>query len=336
MSKHGLLQTTTMLSGIVGCTFLAASAAWAADMNVYTKAPAATLASKLDPAVDGLNGKFDVYGGSISNKNLFGVNGTFSVPLAGQFGLQIDGNIGTLDSSTFGALAGHWFWRNPRQMLVGIYASQTYWNRFGGVHVTQVAGEGEYYFGQFTLQGIAGAEFGNSASSSTTSTSIIPPGTQPCCLGGTPGLATTTAFSEGYDIKTRFFDQINLKYYLTENFSALVGHRYLGGQNALALGGEFASPLGKNVMASAFVEARIGENDFRGVWGGLKLYFGPDDKSLIARHRRDDPPNWTVDTLFSILNNHTTSQSSTSKPFCTPPRQLLPNGNCEAPFLTAQ
>jgi hypothetical protein len=335
MSNRTLLQSTTMLSGLVGCTFLAAGAAWAADLQVYTKAPKATLASTLDPAVDGVNGKLDGYGGSIASMRIFGVNGSLSLPVSGQYGVQFDGNIGSLDSSKFAAGAGHWFWRNPSQMLVGVYASETYWDRFGGVDVTQVAGEGEYYLGKFTVQGIAGVEFGNSVSSSATSTSIVPPGTQPCCAGGTPGVATTTTFSQGYDIKTRFFDQINLKYYFDDNFSAYVGHRYLGGENALALGGELATPLGKGLMASAFVEGRVGEDNFRGVWGGLKLYFGQSDKPLIARHRRDDPPNWTTDTLFSILNNNTSSSSSTSSHFCTAPRTLQANGNCEQTFFAS-
>jgi hypothetical protein len=326
MSNSSLLRSTTMLSGLVGFSFLAATAAWAADLTLYTKAPPVTL----DPAVDGVNGKVDGYGGSIANKRMFGANGTLSLPAPGQFGVQLDGNIGRLDDRTFGALAGHWFWRNPSQMLIGVYVSNTFWDRFGGVYLTQVAGEGEYYFGKFTVQGIVGAEFGNSVSNSTSGTFIVPPGNQPCCAGGTPGVATTTTFTEGYDIKTRFFDQINLKYYFIDNFDAFVGHRYLGGKNALALGGELAAPIGKNMMASAFVEARVGENDFHGVWGGVKLYFGQSDKPLIARHRRDDPPNWTVDTLFSILNNHTGSESSTSTKFCTPPRVLLPNGNCES------
>jgi hypothetical protein len=28
-----------------------------------------------------------------------------------------------LDDSSFGAVAGHWFWRDPSQMLIGIYVS---------------------------------------------------------------------------------------------------------------------------------------------------------------------------------------------------------------------
>ena len=97
-----------------------------------------------------------------------------------------------------------------------------------------------------------------------------------------------------YDIKTRFFDQVNLAYYLTDDFKAYVGHRYLGGKNALALGGEYGMPLGHGVMASLFAEGRIGEDDYHGVWAGVRFYFGQNDKTLIRRHREDDPTDWGV------------------------------------------
>jgi hypothetical protein len=299
-----------MLSGIVGCAFLATSAALAADVSMYTKSPAFT--PTYDPAVSALNGKAEGYGGSINGKALYGAAGSAAAPLGGQYGAQIDGNVGSLDGNVFGAVGGHWFWRNPSTALLGIYADSALWDRFGGVNVNHVGAEAEYYFGQFTLQGVAGVEFGNRASQ-TISTF-------------TPGLiATTTTFVDSFAIKTRFFDQINLKYYFTNDFSGYVGHRYLGGKNALALGAELARPLGGGLMGSAFVEGRIGENDNHGIWGGLKLYFGPTDKPLIARHRRDDPNNWTMDIGSSVLGNHTGSSSAIKS--CT---GHISNGNCEA------
>jgi len=191
----------------------------------------------------------------------------------------------------------------------------------------QIASEGAYYFGRLTLEGIAGVEFGNSASNVTTATSVVLP------VGNfvPPGLSTTMTFVQSFDIRTRFFDQINLKYHLTDDWSGYVGHRYLGGLNALALGTEYALPLGHGVMGSAFLEARVGEADFHGVWGGLKFYFGQKDKPLIARERQDDPPVWSTDTLFSILNNQTSSSSTTKTPVCQPGQFIGPRGLCEFP-----
>jgi hypothetical protein len=79
-------------------------------------------------------------------------------------------------------------------------------------------------------------------------------------------------------------------------------------------------------MGSAFVEGLAGESEFHGVWGGLRFYFGKKDKSLIARHRQDDPPWWLTSTLLSIVNSQI--KSSSSSPFCDsglPPIQ----GSCE-------
>jgi hypothetical protein len=304
-----------MLSGIVGWTFLTVWTAGAADMAVYTKAPPPY--PVFAPAVDAVNGKFDGFAGSVAGKSVSGVNGIVSLPLGGQYGAQFDGTIGSLDGNTFAAGAGHLFWRDPSRALLGLYVSETYWDRYGGINVAHVAGEGEYYWGRFTLQGIAGVEFGNSAS---TNISTISTG---------PVFTTTTTFVDAYHVKTRFFDEINLKYYFGDDLSGYVGHRYLGGLNALALGAEIARPLGHGTLASAFVEGRVGENNASGVWGGLKLYFGPTDKPLIARHRTEDPNNWNVDNLFGILGNHSTSVGSART--CTLGRDLGNKGNCENP-----
>jgi hypothetical protein len=286
--------------GVVGGLLLAAGPAGAADLVV--KAPRY---EAFAPAVDGPNGKIEGFGGSFSDKTIYGVKGAFSVPLGDRFGLQIDGAAGTFDDSGFGSIGGHLFWRNPAQGLFGLYANHTHWDRFSGAHVTQLAGEGELYLGRWSLQGIAGVEFGNRTSRVTTSTTTD------------VTLATTaTIVTEFYDVKTQFFDKINLSYYPLDNWKVFVGHRYLGGKHAAAVGTEWALPLAGSALASLFVEGRAGEDDFRGVWGGLKVYFGQRDKSLIQRHRQDDPIEWTPESLFSIVNSF--GRTTTSTTTCPP------------------
>jgi hypothetical protein len=322
---RGRVRSTTMLYGAVGATFLSVSA-YAADTSPY----ATKGISDYAPAVDGFNGKIEPLGGRIANRSIAGNQGALSIPLPGPLGLQLDAAFGSFDNRGFGNVAGHFFWRNPGQGLFGIYSSYTYWDQFGGAYVGQLAAEGEFYSGRWTVQGIAGVESGNAASNTITTTTIVPPGLG--FFGTPPGVITTNSFTTMYDVRTRFFDQINLKYYLTDDWVGYVGHRYLGGKNALALGSEFAFPLAHRFKASAFVEARVGEGEFRGIWGGLKFYFGAKDKPLIARHRQDDPNIWSVDTLFSIVNSVRTSGSSSSALFCTPPKTLQSDGTCEAPF----
>lgn len=309
-----------MLAGLVGGAYLSIQAGQAADLPaMVAKAPRYVVG----PAVDGLNGKVDAFGGSMANRGIYGAKGAVTIPLQGHWGAQLDGVVGSFDHRAFGSIGGHLFWRDPSRALLGAYVSHTHWDQFGGVHVTQVAAEGEYYWQRWTLQGIAGVEFGNSASNTSVSTAIVPPGG-----GGVPGVATTTTFIEGYDVKTRFFDQINLKYYLTDNWDAYVGHRYLGGRHALALGTEYAMPFGR-LMGSGFLEGRVGENDFHGVWGGLRVYFGQKDKPLIARHRQDDPSIWGVDTLFSIINSGFSNGTSSSTLFCDGGGEVI-DGSCES------
>lgn len=320
-----------MLSSIVGLSLFGLSTVRAADLTLLTKAPPAVTPL---PAVDGFNGKVDGFAGSIGNVKVYGAEGAVSAPLPNQYGFQLDGRAGALDGSGFGTIGGHLFWRNPTQALFGLYGDFTNWDRFGGVRVGRAAFEGAYYLGHFTVEGIAGAEFGNSVSAvfpAGSGQTIVNPG-NPFVFS--PGTITTTNnyLLQTIDIRTRFFDEVDVAYYPTDNWKAYVGHRYLGGLNAAAFGTEVGLPLGHGLMGSAFVEARVGEQDFHGVWGGLKLYFGRADKPLIDRHRRDDPPIWSADSLFSILNNQSSStlSTSTTQQFCNPNSEfpILQGGTC--------
>lgn len=273
-----------MLSGIVGAVFLSTMSAHAADVAASRSSTAVQPAPQL-PAVDGFNYKIEGFGGSFGDQSFGGAKGSVVIPLGLQYGLQIDGAVGTLDSDVFGVGGAHLFWRNPSWGLIGLYASHTHWDKFGGVGASNVAGEFEYYMGRWSLQGVVGVEFGNNASL-------------------TIGDRRSGFITDSFDVQTRFFDNVNLAYYLTDNWQAFVGHRYVGGKNALALGTEISMSLGAGRMASIFAEGRVGEDDYRGIWGGVKFYFGQRDKTLIQRHRQDDPINWSPESLFTIINSH--------------------------------
>lgn len=306
--------SSTILAGGIGVIVWPLAQAQAADLMVTKAPPPASVY-----AVDGFNAKFDAFGGSMANRPVEGVRGAITAPLSGPYGFQIDLGAGSLDSRAFGTVAGHLFWRDPSHAMLGLYVSHAHWDQLGGVHASQAAGEGELYFGRFTVQGIAGVEFGNSVANSTVTTTTVLPRI------GVPGLTTTSVFTQGYDVRTRFFDQVNLKYYVTDDWDAYVGHRYQGGLNALALGTEVAIPVTRGIMASGFLEARVGEHEFHGIWGGVRFYFG-NDKPLIGRHRSEDPDLW--DSLFSILNNQTQSAFSNSTVLPALPLPLDACGRC--------
>lgn len=286
-------------------TLFAASPTFAADL--YAKAPLASRPAPLSlPAVDGINGKLEALGGTIAERTVVGVRGALSVPLTNQFGLQIDGAAGSFDADGFGAVAAHGFWRDPSRGLVGLYGSHTHWARSGGLHISQVGVEGELYLGNFSIEAMAGIEGGNSQTWLT-----------PVAGGG--------VFTSTLAVGTRFFDRVDVAYYINENLRVSVGHRYEGGLHAAALGGEWMFNPGWRTGTSLalFAEGRIGEHDHNGIFGGVKVYFGQKDKTLIRRHREDDPQINIPNTLGNIASNANNSTTYTPPP-AAPPVIVLP------------
>lgn len=234
------------------------------------------------PAVSGINAKGAALGGSLYGSPLYGATGAVTVPILNRFGVQLDGAAGAWDGSAFTGVAGHAFWRDPRRGLIGVYGSWIHLDDSDGIDTGKIAFEGQAYLGRATLSAVLGYEDGDN------------------------------------EISGRFYDQIDLSYYLTDDFRASIGHRYQFGRHALALGGEWRIPLDGNVAATVFAEGRIGQEDYRGVWGGLRLYFGPE-KSLIRRHREDDPPVHLIDDLGTATGRADEPPLPTSSPPPPPP-----------------
>ena len=297
VSLRNVFLCSTFLSSLA-CGLVASSAA-TAQKSLF--APA------LDglPAVGGLNGKAELFGGSYARKGLYGAAGSVAVPLSGQFGAQFDGGVGSFANRFIGSGGAHLFWRDPRQGLIGVYGDHTHWDQYGGVRVSRFGAEGEAYLGRWTVYGLAGVEFGNNSSDSITNSSTV-------AIPG-PGTLTTDVVSSSLTNTTRFFDRLTLSYYVTDNWKASIGHRYLGGRHALTLGTEYGISAGKRSMGALFAQARLGEGSGNyGLWGGVRFYFGQSDKSLIRRHREDDPVgDSTAESLFSIANSLGPSFTST-------------------------
>jgi hypothetical protein len=216
------------------------------------------------PAIDGINYRASVFGGELWKRGQGGVDASVAIPLAHSYGFQLDGLASSWQDRFYGEAHAHWFWRDPAIGMLGLYAAYTHLAKFGGVDAGYLGVEFARYYGPWELKGLFGVESGNSGSTLT-------------------GPFTITSF----DIDTRWFDRIDLSYYLNENFKVGIGHRYLSGKNALALRAEIAAPLGAGRMASLFVEGRAGEDQFKSIWAGLRIYLGRSDKSLIRRHRED-------------------------------------------------
>jgi hypothetical protein len=81
-------------------------------------------------------------------------------------------------------------------------------------------------------------------------------------------------------------------YYVTDNFKVGAGYRHFLDVDVGALTMEFQP---ETLPASVFADVMAGSDDYFSVTGGFRFYFGGEDKSLIRRHREDDPShifNW--------------------------------------------
>lgn len=80
--------------------------------------------------------------------------------------------------------------------------------------------------------------------------------------------------------------QIEAAYYITDDFKLYGGYRRFMDIDAGAIGFEFMPEF---IPAAVFVDGMVGSDDYVSVMGGLRFYFGGDDKSLKAKQREDDP-----------------------------------------------
>ena len=104
---------------------------------------------------------------------------------------------------------------------------------------------------------------------------------------------TLSAMAGFEDVETFNTDnvvaQVEAAYYINDNFKLYAGYRHFLPIDAGAIGFEFQP---ESLPGSVFVDAMVGSDDYVSVMGGIKFYFGADDKSLKARHREDDPPDF--------------------------------------------
>lgn len=140
MSRSALLTTSSLLSVIVGL-----QSAVAADAI-------RPLAFASNAAVSAPNAKFGAFGGSIDSVTGAGLFGAYTVPLDRQWGAQIDGLAGSGGGDPFWGAAGHLFWRDPSQGLLGVYGSWVSWSG-AGANVGKIGVEGEWYNGPWSVEG---------------------------------------------------------------------------------------------------------------------------------------------------------------------------------------
>jgi hypothetical protein len=208
-------------------------------------------------AVDGLNGKIS-FGGLYSDINgassdaYFYGDGSFSVPLGERFGMQVDGALASNGNTTSGGIGAHVFWRDPSIGLVGAYG-EIVSSSGGSPEVYRFGGEVEAYFDRFSIEAFAG-------------------------------------FQDAKTIEPVFTGDLTLAFYPVDNLRLSAGVVRNFDETSGVVGLEYAFQNGATALPVAFANAEFGE-DTTTIKAGLRFYFGGNIKSLIQRHREDDPRN---------------------------------------------
>ena len=219
-------------------------------------------ASDTLPAVSAPNVKAAVNGGTVDSRELFFVDASVSLPVLDQYGLQLDGIAGTLDSDGFAGGAAHLFWRDPDIALVGLYGSTLFNTAGRNTTISNTGVTGALYLGMFSIEGTVGAQFSNRRD-------------------------------------TDIFASTNLAVYPVDDLRLYGGYRHGFGQGAAAAGFEWQLPGNDNSLGfSFFADSRFREDDVM-AFGGVRVYFG-ENKTLIRRHREDDPSLLMPDDVFLI------------------------------------
>jgi hypothetical protein len=222
------------------------------------------------PAVSGINGKWEFDPGLLTGGGLVRAAGSVSIPLGDRFGLQADA-MGTWTSTNGFVYSGalHAFTRDPERYLAGVT---------GGIVVSQqatlavIGPEAELYLDRVSLEGWA-------------------------------GLASLNYVDPAMVDKMGVFAIGDLAYYPQDDWRFVVGGSYVLGDLSVHGGTEYLF-RGLGAPISAVADARYHANGNYTFTVGIKGYFGgsDDQKSLILRHRQDDPPDRAVD-LFTAAGS---------------------------------
>jgi hypothetical protein len=252
-SRSAFLSSTILVGTLAGAP------AFAADVFAPEAAPVAPSAAQL-PAVSGLNGKLSLRGGLFDTDDadgeIYGVTGSVSLPVGHAFGVQADGMLGAVDGELFGGVGGHAFWRDPSRALVGVYGG---WSTIdgSGADSYRFGVQSGIYLGRFSIEGMLGWE----------------------------GMEF-----DDFDDEDNIFGLADIAFYPTDDLRVSAGYRRWDDKDIAALGAEYQLPANwGGTSAALFAEGRMGTDDYKAAWGGVRFYFGGEAKSLIRRHREDDP-----------------------------------------------
>jgi hypothetical protein len=219
------------------------------------------------PAVSAVNGKVEFGGGwadieGLSSDEVFYGAASLSLPLGDTFGLQADFAAKNVFDETGVGGNLHLFTRDPNSHLLGVIAGAA---DIGPGTAYWAGGEAELYLDNISFELAAGYM------------NVDP---------------------SGLPSSDELFAIADVAFYATENFRLSVGASSIANFESAHFGAEY---LFDQMPVSLKLDGKFGEDNFASVTAGISFYFGGNDsqKTLIRRHREDDPRNRVLDIFGS-------------------------------------
>lgn len=216
------------------------------------------------PAVASPNGKIDLSAGAGKDGGIVRIGGSLALPLGDAFGVQADLSLHNYDVLT-GTGALHLFTRDPDNYLAGVTAGIV---RTDVSTLSAIGVEGELYLDRVSIEGWA-------------------------------GYARLDYVDPAAIDKDGVFALADVGYYATDDLRLSLGASYVLGYKSISVGLEYQFT---DTPFSTTLEARVGDDGDYSVMGGLRFAFGGEQKTLIERHRQDDPPDRGFD-LFAAAGS---------------------------------
>jgi hypothetical protein len=250
-----------------------AGTAWEADAPAASTSSSnsndvilATLARQ--PAVSEINGKVAYAGGEMDSAEGHNFDGSISLPVSHQFGIQGDALYSRISDLNFYGGAGHVFWRRPDFGLLGLTGGYLHRDGADSIGTYQAGVEGEYYWRQFTFGffgGVGSIDYRYAA----------------------PFIDTNP---------TRFVGRISADYYVLENLKVGASFTTAFRDSLGKCEIEYQTPLAGLALTG---EGAWGDNGYDHWLFGVRYYFG-GKKTLRDRQRQDDPRSLMPQILHGL------------------------------------
>jgi hypothetical protein len=221
----------------------------------------ATTAAAKDPAVSQTNLKITGTGGQADDEGAWFANAILTAPLGNSWGFQLEGaGVGIDGQHTLGG-AAHLFTRDPESYLLGLFAAYASESEFD-LDATRLGAEAEIYLDQVSILVAAGYQFSD-------------------------------------DIEETAFGDIELRWYISDNFAVSGGGSFQEDSSIARLSAEWQPGFSALPGLAFRVDGALGDDDYDSIMGGITYYFGAN-ASLKDRHRRQDPNSAMLGLLHSV------------------------------------